>query len=77
MAMENEQKGLVDLRILKAEELPERVRLENDLYKGFVEVRFEINSPIEPKIISLENESPALRMREAFEKANLLNLFDE
>ena len=77
MAMENEQKGLVDLRILKAEELPERVRLENALYKGFVEVRFEINSPIEPKIISLENESPALRMREAFEKANLLNLFDE
>ena len=77
MAKENNQEELIDLVILNATDLPERIRNEKEIYGGFVEDRFEKHSPVEPRIIPFDG-SPALRMREAFEKEDLLDLnFDE
>ncbi|MBU3957913.1 MAG: hypothetical protein KKB25_02475 [Nanoarchaeota archaeon] len=45
---------LESVEIVKAEDLPFRVRQENKIFSGLVEVRFERNSPLMPVLRKLD-----------------------
>jgi len=72
--VKNESK-IESIIIMKAEDLPAIVRKEENLDKGFVEIRVTRQSPPVTEITQL-HESPLKTMRAAFKREGALGFLD-
>lgn len=64
-------KRLEEIRFMKAEDLPDKIKAEHGIFSGFVEIRLESGSPIRPTITPLLKETPAERLFKFIEKEDL------
>lgn len=58
------------INIMRAEALPEEVRVDQGVYRGWVEVITERVNPAKTKIVPLK-ESPGLKFRKLLKGSNL------
>jgi len=67
---------LDSIKILRAEDLPETMRLENNIHTGFVEVRIFKNFTVRTEVLSVPKSDPLVNMKECIRKAYSLQGVD-